>query len=608
MRRTNHGYRYAQKGRALFGVAMAAALIGSLLPTAAYADEQPAPEPTPTVAPSPEVAATEQPPESEPTSTPTPEPTDAPEPAPEQAPTAEPTQEPTPTPAPTPTPTMTTDPGEVDLTGILLPDNGDYAGDTTEDEADPGAYSETQTGLLTADTLNGFKAGNIISDAKMYTSGTMSANQIQGFFNQKVKRCDSNYTCLKDFSMKTRTKAPNSYCTNTYQGSSRDTAAQIISKVSKACNVSERVLIVMLQKEQGLVTHTWPSQFRYDIAMGYACPDHAACDSTYFGFQNQMYMAAYQLQRYTKDRYFSWYPVGKTSQVRWHPNASCGTGPVRIENKATAALYYYTPYQPNRAAMRAGYGVGDSCSAYGNRNFYNYYTDWFGGTRGGSPGGGTTGYSVTGATAVKWKSLGGASGMLGKPIDKKNCTSGVGCYQVFKGGSIYWTHKHGAVYVRGAVRDAWAKVGSRNGVLRYPTSDPQCGLTRGACLQHFQDGTMYAMSGHGAHYVRGAIRNKWAQTGDRHGTLGYPISNPRCGLVDGACLQVFEDGRIYASNAGTHYVRGAIFDGWGRAGGREGRLGYPSSDPRCGGNACTQSFEGGTVRHQSGSTPRVLYR
>ncbi|MGO3033470.1 MAG: hypothetical protein ACTIH8_08985, partial [Microbacterium gubbeenense] len=292
MRRTNHGYRYAQKGRALFGVAMAAALIGSLLPTAAYADEQPAPEPTPTVAPSPEVAATEQPPESEPTSTPTPEPTDAPEPAPEQAPTAEPTQEPTPTPAPTPTPTMTTDPGEVDLTGILLPDNGDYAGDTTEDEADPGAYSETQAGLLTADTLNGFKAGNIISDAKMYTSGTMSANQIQGFFNQKVKRCDSNYTCLKDFSMKTRTKAPNSYCTNTYQGSSRDTAAQIISKVSKACNVSERVLIVMLQKEQGLVTHTWPSQFRYDIAMGYACPDHAACDSTYFGFQNQMYMAA----------------------------------------------------------------------------------------------------------------------------------------------------------------------------------------------------------------------------------------------------------------------------------------------------------------------------
>ena len=28
----------------------------------------------------------------------------------------------------------------------------------------------------------------------------------------------------------------------------------------------------------------------------------------------------------------------------------------------------------------AGYGTGDSCSAYGNRNFYNYFTDWFGET------------------------------------------------------------------------------------------------------------------------------------------------------------------------------------------------------------------------------------
>ncbi|MGO1267245.1 MAG: hypothetical protein ACTMIY_11480, partial [Microbacterium gubbeenense] len=454
MRRINLGYESVRKGRAVFGVAVAAVLIGSLLPTTAYAEEQASPEPAPPVSQTPEAQQTPQA-----TEAPAPEVTATPEatPSPEATATPAPTPTPEATPTPAPTPSMQTDPGEAELGGILMPDNGDYPGDSTEDEADPGQYSETQAGLLKADTLNGFKAGNIISDAKMYTSGTMSASQIQGFFNQKVKRCDSNYTCLKDFSMKTRTKAPNSYCTSTYQGSSRDTAAQIISKVSKACNVSERVLIVMLQKEQGLVTHTWPSQFRYDIAMGYACPDHAACDSTYFGFQNQMYMAAYQLQRYTKDSYFSWYPVGKTSQVRWHPNASCGTGPVRIENKATAALYYYTPYQPNRAAMRAGYGVGDSCSAYGNRNFYNYYTDWFGATRGGSPGGGTTGYSVTGATAVKWKSLGGASGMLGKPIDKENCTSGVGCYQVFKGGSIYWTHKHGAVYVRGAVRDAWAK-------------------------------------------------------------------------------------------------------------------------------------------------------
>src|SRR5690606_24086380 len=45
--------------------------------------------------------------------------------------------------------------------------------------------------------------------------------------------------------------------------------------------------------------------------------------------------------------------------------------------QATANLYIYTPYRPNVAALAAGYGSGDSCSTYGNRNFYNFYVDWF---------------------------------------------------------------------------------------------------------------------------------------------------------------------------------------------------------------------------------------
>jgi hypothetical protein len=53
---------------------------------------------------------------------------------------------------------------------------------------------------------------------------------------------------------------------------------------------------------------------------------------------------------------------------------------VLIQNQATAGLYNYTPYQPNAAALAAGYGTGDSCSAYGNRNFWLYFRDWFGPT------------------------------------------------------------------------------------------------------------------------------------------------------------------------------------------------------------------------------------
>ncbi|MDN3311799.1 hypothetical protein QWJ90_12750 [Microbacterium oryzae] len=268
---------------------------------------------------------------------------------------------------------------------IPTPEDGDYIGSNTEDEADPGEYAAQDDGAHSV-SLSGFDAGNLISDAAMYTSGTMTAAQIQSFLNGKVPNCDRGYTCLKDFAQQTATKKADAYCAGTYQGASRESAATIIAKVSRACGVSEKVLLVMLQKEQGLVTHDWPSDWRYDIAMGYACPDDAACDERYFGFQNQVYMAAHQLQRYSKDSYFNWYPVGKTSQVRWHPDASCGSGPVRIANKATAALYYYTPYQPNQASLAAGYAASnDRCASYGNRNFYNYYTDWFGPSSGGGP-------------------------------------------------------------------------------------------------------------------------------------------------------------------------------------------------------------------------------
>jgi hypothetical protein len=119
--------------------------------------------------------------------------------------------------------------------------------------------------------------------------------------------------------------------------------------------------------------------------MGQGCPDTAACDTRYYGFFNQVYGAAWQLKRYANppgtSQYFTWYAPGRTWNVRWHPDAACGSSPVSIENQATADLYYYTPYQPNAAALRAGYGEGDGCSSYGNRNFFQYFTDWFGSTQ-----------------------------------------------------------------------------------------------------------------------------------------------------------------------------------------------------------------------------------
>ncbi len=228
----------------------------------------------------------------------------------------------------------------------------------------------------------GFQAGNIINDATFTNKNTMSASSIDTFFRKMVGTCQSGYTCLKDYRQNTPNRSADSYCSG-YSGAANESAATIIYKVSQSCNINPQVLIVMLQKEQGLVTHTWPSQWRYDMALGQGCPDTAPCDPAFAGFFYQIYGAARQMNIYMEGRYFTYYPAGRTSNIYWHPNASCGAAPVYISNKATSALYYYTPYQPNRAALNAGYGEGDGCSSYGNRNFYLYFNQWFGSTQGG---------------------------------------------------------------------------------------------------------------------------------------------------------------------------------------------------------------------------------
>ena len=64
--------------------------------------------------------------------------------------------------------------------------------------------------------------------------------------------------------------------------------------------------------------------------------------------------------------------------VQFSPQMACGAEVVNIRNPATAALYNYTPYQPNAAARANPRGQGDACSSYGNRNFWVFFTEWFG--------------------------------------------------------------------------------------------------------------------------------------------------------------------------------------------------------------------------------------
>ena len=259
------------------------------------------------------------------------------------------------------------------------------------------AQAATEVGaandMRSAPPASAFDPGYIISDALFFNGSTMNEADVQNFLSSQVSSCVAGYTCLKDYRGDTGNQPVTPMC-NGYAGASGESAARIIVKVAQSCGISPKVLLVLMQKEQSLVSSRAPSQYQFNAATGFGCPDDSPCDTTKAGLFNQLFNAAYYFKRYTgppgtgpgTEYTTNWparYPVGQTSAILYNPNSACGTKNVFSRNQATHALYIYTPYTPNDAALGNLYGVGDGCSAYGNRNFWRIYFDWFGNPSGG---------------------------------------------------------------------------------------------------------------------------------------------------------------------------------------------------------------------------------
>jgi hypothetical protein len=246
-------------------------------------------------------------------------------------------------------------------------------------------------------TASDWRAGHIIDDSIFFNKDSMNVAQIQAFLDAKVPTCNRShattnasfpppYTCLKEYQENTTTHENNIGRFNSdgspYNVPGGISAAQIIWNTSQSYGINPQVLIVLLQKEQSLVTDDWPWPTQYQKATGYACPDTAPCDSKYYGFFNQVDNAAWQFRQYGINPGGYLYQAAVTRYVGYSPDGSCGGSNVFIENQATADLYNYTPYQPNAGALAAGWGSAN-CGAYGNRNFWLYFNNWFGSTSAG---------------------------------------------------------------------------------------------------------------------------------------------------------------------------------------------------------------------------------
>ena len=261
------------------------------------------------------------------------------------------------------------------------------------------AVVQNAAALSTSD----WQAGNIISDDFFFRTSEYTPGQIQDFLNKIVPACDTwgtqpyggttraaysaskgystPFTCLKDFSLSIGNVAADNYCAAIPAGTY--SAASLIYLVSNSCKISARVLLVLLEKEQSLITDTWPWSIQYQSATGYGCPDSTpgVCDSNYYGFFNQIYRAARQFQLYKAFPASYRYKPFQNNTIYYNPSQSCGSSNIYIQNYATAALYNYTPYQPNTYALNGGTSAAyPNCGAFGNLNFWKLYSNWFGST------------------------------------------------------------------------------------------------------------------------------------------------------------------------------------------------------------------------------------
>lgn len=461
----------------------------------------------------------------------------------------------------------------------------------------------------------GFNAGNIISDAAFYNGNALTAAQVQTFLNGQVPRCTIGdpgrapgtpiygssvaKSCLRNFTMSTTSRAANAYCA-AYAGAAGESAAQIIAKVGKACGISQKVLLVMLEKEQSLVGDTWPTVRQFDVAMGYACPDSgpnnsANCDPTQTGFYQQVYRAAWQLKVYKAFPNDYNYKPSRNNTIQWHPNAGCGTSQVYIQNWATAALYIYTPYRPNQAALDAGWGTGDACSSYGNRNFYNFYTSWFGSTQ--------LPYPVDGGILSYWQAN---NSWLGNPTASavSSSANGGGRTQQFAGGIVYEPR---AGRVSGMSRTspllaAYGKSGGPGGSWGWPIAPAVNQGGSGNTVMRFQQGAAVEAKGVGVFLVPEQLRTLWEQTGGFSGSVGYPTASAVAGR-NGASSQTFKSGElVFSPAAGAIRVDPGFLAAWRSAGGANGAFGVPLAAPvsiAANGGGQTYAMQSGTMYRSS---------
>lgn len=171
----------------------------------------------------------------------------------------------------------------------------------------------------------------------------------------------------------------------------------------------------------------------------------------------------------------------------------------------------------------------------------------------------TGAHTIHGAIRNVWASLGWERSFLGYPTtDETLVPNGTGFYNHFQNGSIYWSAASGAHVIYGLIRDKWAQLGWETSTLGYPTTD-ETGTPDGVGrYNHFERGSIYWTPSTGAWKVDGGIRDLWASKGWERSCLGYPVADSVAMFTMGGrylgIRQSFQHGEIRQYDGSAAYA------------------------------------------------------
>ena len=139
----------------------------------------------------------------------------------------------------------------------------------------------------------------------------------------------------------------------------------------------------------------------------------------------------------------------------------------------------------------------------------------------------TGAFEVHGAIRARFLALGSEGSAFGYPTsDETVAQDGVGRFNNFENASIFWHPDTDAHEIHGPIRERWRAMGSERATLGYPTTNEQTTTDGIGRYNHFQKGSIYWSPTTGAHEVFGLIRARWAALRWEQGLLGYPITTP----------------------------------------------------------------------------------